>query len=869
MKSRFSKTTIKLFLLVVLLLCFYFIFLLYQGKVSNLKKVTYKEIVPGETTDSLVEQQVKIPTVGFISAINPNAKVEIEKFNIPLEAPINSNTSNSKNTIDSFDTSINLYRKKIILDTQVNQIPLKYYIVSMEIDILSLIRESKVSFNCDQIYFTDEDGKTIISHWIEQGCGKEATKFWIRIPIIKPRLKKSIYIYYGNDTKYTYSNFKTTFLPEKDLIGWYYFNAPVTTNIYDFSGSGNHGTLSTIKDSTSWFFERSYYGDKKSYIFFRDYKSWYEDDRDKDIFFTQASKAMQSIAQKGSIELRLRMYSIRENITQHFFVDSNQQIQIGITHDGTIFFQNGKTSNKIFWNSGLKQDEWYHLVCSWDFSRKSILVYVDGKLIKQFPQKIPFDWKQTKLWGGLKFGGYPTKKGEFGYAGYLDGLRIYNKQLTPAEAETFYQINRETLRYPVKTLSKEEKVSSTNQANLRINFTDLSKYTKTEKAKINLLYASPYNYNYSFANEDYLKSIDPSSEPAMRLDQNEMIIDRSYNDDQPIFGFQSHFFSFIGTPIKVSESMLISYVGLKINDPSLIQDLKISFAWLVDNYNRGGDIKLGFLDFLLPKAHACGPFFTYEVRGASILDQYCYTNGVFWYKLKEPIFINPTVTVMQIEYKPTKKIGLIKIQLEDMVLLNKAKQIVRPNFYQRDPVELNKWNRGPEKFVLPSQYKGLLVPIEKGFIDFRRNKENGLDLVIANQGYDKISLSYDIFNYWHENLFSGLQLYNSNKQQIMNLNLEDISKHIEYQELNTSYLLHFPIIDSQYIPRNNEYYITFSKTKNPAIKEDKEPTKLISWIFGKDPYQYYSTKFDKDYYLLYKLRIDKNGAFLFTQPEEN
>jgi hypothetical protein len=101
----------------------------------------------------------------------------------------------------------------------------------------------------------------------------------------------------------------------------------------------------------------------------------------------------------------------------------------------------------------------------------------------------------------------------------------------------------------------------------------------------------------------------------------------------------------------------------------------------------------------------------------------------------------------------------------------------------------------------------------------------------------------------------------------MNLDLSDISKHIEHKELESSYLLHFPIIDSQYIPRNNHYFITFSKVTEKPKPENVEPTKLVSWILGKDPYQYFYQTFEGNQ-LLYELVIDKDGNFIFNLPKE-
>lgn len=856
MKSSIFRKLLDIFLVLalfsVLFACFVKILL-----ISKKSPVVPKPAM--EVVDWMEPRRVFKPETGFISSINPDATIEYEKYEKPIEPSLASNLITSGNTVDSFDVTKNLYRRKIVLDTSDNQRFLSNYIISISLDILTLIRESKVSFQSEQIYFTDEDGKTVISHWTEKGDGKEKTKFWIRIPTIKPKTKKSIFIYYGNDTKYTYSNFKTTFLPEKDLIGWYYFNEPLQTKVLDFSGSGNHSYLSTIRDESNWY----WWGapsptEKRPFIFFNDWEAWkYNQDN---VYFSPTFKESKEFEIKGTLEVQLKMYILSEKITQHFLVDSKQHFYLGILPDGSVFLRLGSAGNQIVWDANLKKGQWYHFVCSWDFSKKSINIYVNGKHIKQFPQKVPFIWNQNKSFGDLKFGGYHTTNDEFGFAGFLDCLKLYNRALTKLEAVLLSGVNQSSLRFPEKNLEKEEKVSSKSPERATIDLANLSKIGKTDRCKINLLYASPYN------SRQYKR--DRSDQNPELLSEPSNIIDREEAKKQPIFGFDSHFYSYLGTQIIVSDQFLVSYVGLRMNDPKLIETLSIDFAWMHEQY-IGYQKQGNLLDFFITNAFACGPGYSYQSIGCSQLIFYSIVNGIYWYKLANPVFIDPTVTIMQMYYQPTKKVGLLQLQLADAIFMTRSKQIVRPEFYTKDPVELPSRSSGADILIFPSQYKASFLPNEKGSIDFRQNKVNGLDLMLKNQGYDKIilDLSYDnTFQYWQQNLFTSIQIYNSKKQQILNISLEDIRNHIMNKEIAYSHLLHFPIIESQYIPKDNQYFITFCKESSIKQPEKNEPSKLVSWILGNDPYRYFYPTLDGKN-ILYELFIDNQGKFHFSIPK--
>lgn len=50
----------------------------------------------------------------------------------------------------------------------------------------------------DDIRFTDTDGSTLLSHWMETKTDNSSAVFWVKVPSVSSNSNKSIYMYYGN-----------------------------------------------------------------------------------------------------------------------------------------------------------------------------------------------------------------------------------------------------------------------------------------------------------------------------------------------------------------------------------------------------------------------------------------------------------------------------------------------------------------------------------------------------------------------------------------------------------------------------------------------------------------------------------------------
>ena len=90
------------------------------------------------------------------------------------------------------------YRAPIVIDNTLNTNHLTDFQVLVEMDTASLIASGKMRENCEDIRFTDSDGVTLISYWIESGVNSSNTRIWVKVPSIPAKLRKTIYVYYGN-----------------------------------------------------------------------------------------------------------------------------------------------------------------------------------------------------------------------------------------------------------------------------------------------------------------------------------------------------------------------------------------------------------------------------------------------------------------------------------------------------------------------------------------------------------------------------------------------------------------------------------------------------------------------------------------------
>jgi hypothetical protein len=103
------------------------------------------------------------------------------------------------------------HRKPITIDNTQNSNTLTNYQVSVTLDTQSLISAGKMQAYCNDTRFTDSDGSTQLSYWLESGCNTTSTKIWVKVPSISASATKTIYVYYGNPSATSQSNGSTTF----------------------------------------------------------------------------------------------------------------------------------------------------------------------------------------------------------------------------------------------------------------------------------------------------------------------------------------------------------------------------------------------------------------------------------------------------------------------------------------------------------------------------------------------------------------------------------------------------------------------------------------------------------------------------------
>jgi len=806
---------------------------------------------------------------------------------------------------ESINLGTNLYRRKISFNLN-NKDTLKNFQIALDIDTFSLIREGKLSLDCGNIRFIDSDGKTEIPYWMEGECGSPyaKTRFWLRIPEIPANSEKSIYFYYGNENKRSTSNFDEVFKTNNNLIAWYFFNESFEpykyygnnififwelenrTPVTDLSLNKNKGyivNIGTFSDSYNYYIrpeavgpqceEDVYYSrgnDNRCYLYLNNWGSEAGWTDIKDSYFEIPSKGLNFNPFEGSIEMWVKPDNVKSGKYQRLLVDTNFEIELGIDPDGNLYFYPSRASkynyNMVF--NPFKNKKWNHIIVTWNLANKEVKFYINGEKKKNDIENVPIYWSKTAKIGNLQIGGTNLNI-ESVFVGSIDGIRIYNKALSEEEIKLAYRYNNVTYRYPIISFGKEEIVYKSKTIDDTYILSSIEKISVTNKIKIdNTCYAAP------LFKDDFYKY--PADGVYLHPLINEKIfLISKYGDffEKPIFGLPNHYFYHAGTGVEFEDSFLLLYVGLEINNPKLIRYLRIEFRdytvypWTkLDNY---------FVK-LTPIAYACGPRYDYGKITESGLSFIGQIGKIYWYKLKEPIYVNKNAQLMQIYYEPAGEEGLFYLKLVDMVFVDKNRKLVRPSFSPYVYKENVDGGEGREFCpYIYDRYLAYFANEEKGSINFeqgfRPQTFNTIFIVFRNKGRDPITIDEQSIRYIQNQslkwVVKDIRIIDSKGNVISKISMDEIKNKILGKKLNTSFSIEIPLISIDNLDRNSYYYIVIGVGEESKLEKPIDQNKIIHWVWGDDYYYYPKYRVGDNLYL-YRLYVDDKGFVKFEKAEK-
>jgi hypothetical protein len=739
-----------------------------------------------------------------------------------------------------------LFRREIIISNIGNEETLKDYQICLTINTQKLIREEKLSFDCRDIYFTDSDGTTLIPFWIKRDCGYENSEIWLKLPQISPNENKKIYFYYGNRDVESKSSFEDVFTPREPLECWYYFDEPESTEILDLSGNKKNGYLSKISYG-GWagtFYEEN----GRHYIFFNDWKARYakneEEIKKGCVYFTIPSQNLAFDKSEGSIEMWIRpyMFNPSEGDIKRFhkiLTDTNKEIELGIFPGGNLYFS--PSNSGYFYYSEKKEtdnfdvadlkvipEKWSHILITWKLSNKEVNFYLNGEKKTKLIENIKNYWYGGAEMGDWLIGGSYLNVGT-NYVGYIDGLQIYSKALDEKSVKEAYKFNSRNTRFPNFSFGKEELVLKEDLFK-EFDFSKVIRLKPDYNISINLHYATPLDES----EEWYGWSLYTKSE------KNAFLINKNKKDYIPIFGVPSHFFSYEGTETSFQDTYLLYYVGLKINNPDLIKDLKIEFKE-IETYS---DLYLNLKEIILPSAYACGPYYSYKIVGESELELVEKNDDIYWYKLKKPILINNKTKMMQLYIKTTNKEGFFSLKIEDMIFINKNKKFTKPTYWQHSEDE--KFYYGTYHPV--PEYRAWFAREEKGLITFKQSKINkAMVISFENRGDDEIFIDGKSIDYIETQLIDrrilNFQIVSPRGDVLLDIPMSHIKEKINGKKIKPGESLDIPLFYPSPKLKSGDYFITAKTGEKTDVRMLDSSIKIINWSLGEDSYHYYNTFF--------------------------
>src|SRR3989344_7332969 len=144
------------------------------------------------------------PLFRFVSVVFIAFVLFLPQFPISLITPVKASTANW------YDTSYK-YRRSITIDNSSNASVLTNYEAKVTLSS-SNFDFTKAQSSGQDIRFTDNDGTTLLNHWIEAyDNGGQTATVYVQVPSLSASSTRTIYVYYGNSSTATTSNIKNTF----------------------------------------------------------------------------------------------------------------------------------------------------------------------------------------------------------------------------------------------------------------------------------------------------------------------------------------------------------------------------------------------------------------------------------------------------------------------------------------------------------------------------------------------------------------------------------------------------------------------------------------------------------------------------------
>jgi hypothetical protein len=345
----------------------------------------------------------------------------------------------------------------------------------------------------------------------------------------------------------------------------------------------------------------------------------------------------------------------------------------------------------------------------------------------------------------------------------------------------------------------------------------------------------------------------------------------SKHSDKPtlILGVPSHFYAYEGNEVSFKNPLLLTDIGFQVNDQSLLKSIRVSFSKSV-GYNFGVN---PLLKKIASIACACGPYSGYSDVGGSDLVFSEEKDGISWYRLTTPVYVDSSVSNMQIYYLPNGKEGVLSLAIADMIFLVqegeqgkyiRATVLPEPNMYV-----------GAEHALIPTegkvinQYEAYLADAEKGVITFR--EVNGaISIVFENKGDDVITVDDDSYTQiqralaWSINAFA---IRNNSGEIVKSLSLYDIYRnHLLSKSIRSGESISVPLIQSSQLQLGAEYTLLANVGERVYNTSSVRGTKISHWIVGDNPY-YRPGKTEENIVPLYRIQKNQTGTVIFNKFE--